>query len=45
MNRFRALWKWPAVVGLIGAIGIALLMAEPRDVPLLVFLSDALPDL
>ena len=42
MNRLRALWKWLAAVGLVGAIAIALLMAEPPDIPLLIFLSDSL---
>ena len=37
------MWKWLAAAGLVGATAIALLMAEPTDVPLLVILADSLP--
>ena len=42
MNRLRALWKWLALVGGVGAIAVVLLMAEPPNVPLLTFLSNSL---
>ena len=42
MNRLRALWKWLVALACVVALAIALLMAEPPDVPALVWLSNSL---
>ena len=42
MSRLRALWKWLVALVCVVALAIALLMAEPPDVPALVWLSDFL---
>lgn len=42
IKRLRHLWKWLAAFVLLAAVAIALLMAEPPDVPVLELVSDFL---